>query len=383
MKIFWILILAVALGVSSCSIPSLDEINPADYPQHPFTVINEIQTELIEFMNTNDVTGLQVSLGNNTGFYHLNLGNEDRERRIPLQGDAALRIGSVSKLMTAIVIMNLVDRNHINLDDTVSRWFPELPGSDSISVRHLLNHTSGIGNYTTNLRNQFTLVTNPDKLWTFEEIYQVIVSYQPLFNPGEQHFYSNSNYILLGKIAELVTLRKFSRLLRQYLVIPLQLESTGIITAQHRGPTPITGYDIDLIPFGDYEIDPTNMSWPTYGWTAGAFVSSSSEMDRILRALFQGNLVSPKSLQQMRTFFPCTDEDIPVQTGYGLGMRRFDINGNTLIGHTGTILGFGAGTFYLPEQGIYLSFAANQSRLDQVGLIQKIVEILRKHEFQM
>lgn len=377
-------LLTLLMGLGACSAPEFVAHKAVE--DHPAMLQERLQDglagrlrgRLTEFMNDRTIHGLQVSLLAGGDVHHLALGSEDPHRAHPVTTRSVFRIGSVSKTLTALIILRLAEAGTIDLDARISTWFPDFPNGERITVRQLLNHTSGIYNYTTSWLVQLKLILSDGRVWRFDEFYDAIRRGTPYFPPGDAHFYSNSNYVLLGRIAEAATGERFAPLAQRILIEPLGLESTALLggAGDPLQPVPVPGYDLDLLPGGSV-IAPDNAAWPSLAWTAGAFVSSAADLLTLYQAVFGGRFLGDASLAAMTAFYPCTDEDIPVQTGYGLGLRRFVIDGITLVGHTGTIAGFGAGAFFLPESATYITFTANRSRLDQIALLQELIGELR------
>lgn len=138
----------------------------------------------------------------------------------------------------------------------------------------------------------------------------------------------------------------------------------------------ISGYDRDLIPMGVHEMKPDHHGWASMAYSAGGIAANAGDLSKFLQGLFTYKIISKETLAEMMEFGNFPDEDIPEQTGYGLGLRRLTIEGDTLIGHTGTIPGFGAAAFYCPEKDYYIAILGNVSFLDQPRLLHTIVKII-------
>jgi D-alanyl-D-alanine carboxypeptidase len=248
------------------------------------------------------------------------------------------RMGSITKTFTATIVLQLVAEGKIRLDAPVSAYLPRY-GTTGITVRMLLNHTSGIGDFDTVLfqtgddleRYRYTTFT-PDQLAR-------LGLNEPRTNPpGGPWAYSNTNYVLAGLIIEKVTGRPLAFDMYLRIILPLGLwrtypaGSTTTIAGPHsKGYIP--WYDGKLRDFSVY-----NMSW---GWALGDLVSTSHDLNVFFRALFTGKLLRPAELAQMKTTVPLVPE-FPELGGYGLGLLTVPFPCGDIWGHDGLVLGHSA-----------------------------------------
>jgi D-alanyl-D-alanine carboxypeptidase len=257
------------------------------------------------------------------------------EPRQPLTPAARYRVASVTKTFVATVTLQLVGEGRLRLDDTVERWLPGLvPGGDAITLRMLLNHTSGLFDYTQDPAILDRLINHPTDPMTPRELIAVAVAHPPTFPPGAGWSYSNTGYILIGLILEAVTGQPVERMVRQRIINPLGLTATTfpvsnpLITGYHAH-----GYRLPATPGAPY-MDVTPFS-PTLAWTAGAIISTADDLRRFYRALLRGQLLRPALLEQMLT----TVQVSPV-FGYGHGIYTQRTACGTLWGHDGGIPGY-------------------------------------------
>nr|WP_179791761.1 serine hydrolase domain-containing protein [Actinopolymorpha rutila] len=225
----------------------------------------------------------------------------DTHRAVPVQ--SRFRIGSITKTFVATVTLQLVDEGRLNLNDTVEKWLPGVvPGGDKITLRYLLNHTSGLYDYL------HTLTFPPDpaflayrsRTWTAEELIHRAVSNPPVVkDPGKQFSYSNTNYILLGEIIEKATGRTYGEEIERRIIRPLRLRGTTVpgTSEQIPGPHP-HGY----VPVRQGEdtqlVDYTEMN-PSVMGAGGEIISTTSDLNRFYAALFGGRLVPSSLLDEM------------------------------------------------------------------------------------
>ena len=259
--------------------------------------------------------------------------------RVPLRGSARFRVGSITKTMIATVVLQLVGAGTLRLDDSVERWLPGLvPNGVAITVRQLLNHTSGIFNYTDDPAFLGALFTDPTQTRSPQSLVAVATAHPPLFPPGAGWSYSNTNYILAGLIIQAATGHSPQRELNRRIFTPLGLHGTSFPVTD-RG---ITGYHAHgyLLPGNPFvptsqPLDVTTLINPSWAWTAGAVISTAGDLARFYGALLGGRLLSPALLTQMETTVPIN----PV-FGYGLGLYSTRTVCGTVWGHNGSVPGY-------------------------------------------
>lgn len=257
------------------------------------------------------------------------------------------RVGSVTKPFVATVVLQLVAEGRLRLGDTLERWLPGLaPDGRRITVRQLLQHTSGIGDYLNGPTGEQVLTpyfTDPGYRWSAKRLALLGLGRPAAFAPGSSWGYSNTNYVLLGMIVQRVTGRPYSAEIRRRVVVPLGLAST-VVPADGRIAGPhARGY---LLP-GNPDLKtpvPLDVSSldPSYASSAGALVSTAGDLDRFLRALVGGRLLRPAQLAAMQDARAVAGAD---GLGYGLGLLRLASPCGVLWGHNGELPGYMANAF--------------------------------------
>jgi D-alanyl-D-alanine carboxypeptidase len=297
------------------------------------------------------------------------------EDQAPLQDTDRFRIYSITKTFTAIVILQLVDEKVLALDDTVAQWLDvpavsRIPNIDRITLRQLLNHTSGIYDYADDNDSPFwqDAFLGPDadwtKVWTIEELlaYADGTRHAPYFEPGQGVFYSNTEYLLLGLVVEAATGRTFGDELRTRILEPLALGDTFLAEGGEMPEDVVRGYQLlegELI-----DLSASNLSWV---WTAGGMVSTSADLGRFARAVFGGELLSPASFTEMFTFVA-----EPGRPGFAFGMGLYQIGSpnGALVGNDGQSAGFSSSMMRLSEADITVvvltNMAPDEGTLDKV-----------------
>jgi D-alanyl-D-alanine carboxypeptidase len=257
------------------------------------------------------------------------------EPRIAMRTDARLRVGSITKTFTATLVLQAAREGRLDLDDSVERWLPGLvPGGAEITLRQLLNHTSGLFDVVKDQDFFRAVLTDPLHEYTPQQLVGIATSHPPLFDPGDGWGYSNTGYVLLGLVLERATGRSVSQLVRSRIAEPLGLHHTSLPV---RSPD-IRGFHAHgyLPPAltGDGYVDISRIS-PTALGSAGAVVSTTTDLRRFYRALLGGRLLRPADLATMRT----TVEAGPGYD-YGLGLYTRTTPCGRIWGNDGNAPGY-------------------------------------------
>ena len=274
------------------------------------------------------------------------------------------RVGSISKLFTAVMVFQLVEEGKLKLTDTLDKFFPQIPNANKITVAQLLAHRSGIRDLTRDPEFR-SWKTNAK---TKDEMLAIIAKGKPDFEPDAKYSYSNSGYVLLGYIVERVSGKSYDEALRKRIAAKLGLKDTYLGT----GKTEVGKNESLSYRFvRDWEQSAeTDLSIPG---GAGAIISTSTDLTKFTQALFDGKLVSQDSLNQMRT----------IKDGYGLGMQAIPLDGKTLYGHTGSIDGFHSILAYLPEEKLAIAYTSNGMIYPANKIAGGVFEIYQNKPFQI
>jgi len=266
----------------------------------------------------------------------------------PVPLDAHFRIGSTTKTFVAVVVLQLVHEGVIGLDDTVDRWLPGLVsgnGNDGthITIRQLLQHTSGLYNYLRDLLPAFS----PDsfaqlrlKHYEPEDLVAIALQHPPRFAPGTSWSYSNTNYTLAGMIIEQATGHDWGAEVDTRILKPLGMSNTSQPADELDLPAPhANGY----VQFGEGVplLDTTDLNHSVAG-AAGALISTTSDLLRFWRALQAGELLGAAEMTEMHHTVPVNDDgDVRPGSSYGLGIIRYPMScGGGYWSHEGDTLGF-------------------------------------------
>ncbi|WP_445359749.1 serine hydrolase domain-containing protein [Microbulbifer sp. EKSA005] len=291
------------------------------------------------------------------------------EHNIPLTTDSIFRLGSLTKQFTAAAIMILQEQNKLSLKDNIHKYVPDFPteGND-VTIEHLLTHTSGIANYTEDEEIFAKEIQVPT---TIDDMLIRFSKHPMKFKPGEQMRYSNTGYVLLGKIIEVASGQSYADFINENIFKKIGMKSS------HYGGSKIihnraNGYDMS--PSGVVNAMYIDMMWPH---AAGALLSTVEDLNVWFTALRNGALVSNASYQKMIEPFKLSDGSVS-NYGYGLGIGK--INQHVIIAHSGGIPGFATDAFYIPSEDLYIAVLSNFSGTNP-NLISKLLaaEVLDIH----
>lgn len=284
-------------------------------------------------------------------------GKSNTITRKSMSTDMEVRLASVSKTFTATLIMKLAEENILSLDDTVETWLPGLVNRGSeVTIKMLLNHTSGIHDYENDISFWNSFLADTGHEWTNAEILALINAEPFDFDPGTAYSYSNAGYYLLGMIMESATGSTVSLLATRYIFLPLGMIHSSF-SASASLPTPYAN-EYGWLSLNNTLSDTTlwNFSWD---WTAGSAVSTVLDMNKFVKGLFDGDIVSQASLDLMTT-------PVAPSTNYGYGMMVSENDpaiGEKVYYHNGANPGSTTTWMYLPNSNrvIFIMF----NRLDE------------------
>ncbi|WP_426338848.1 serine hydrolase [Pseudoduganella sp. S-14] len=266
----------------------------------------------------------------------------------PMQPDMQLRIGSITKQFTAVGILMLAEQGKLSLQDDVRKYLPDFPDKGRIiTIEHLLQHTSGIPNYTA-LKGFRGL---PDEGVTLEQVFDVFAK-EPLdFAPGERYSYSNSGYFLLGLIIAKLSGTKYHDFIAKNIFDSLGMQDTAHEGFERSAKRHIKGHRLDameIVPVKDIDV--------TLAYSAGALVSTVDDMARWDAAVSSGKLLKPATWRQ--AFTSCRlPQGAPCNYGYGWNIGT--LAGHKMIHHGGSIPGFTAQALRLPDDKVFVAVLTN------------------------
>ncbi|RIV18984.1 class A beta-lactamase-related serine hydrolase [Fibrisoma montanum] len=300
-------------------------------------------------------------------------GYANLETKTPMQV-CHLQYGqSVAKTYTAVAILKLAEAGKIDLNAPISRYLSpgiraKITDADKITVRMLLTHTSGIADYTDNAEFVASLLQNPLKSYTSEELLAYVAKQPLLFPSGSYSRYANTNYLLLALIADQVQ-GDHARLIQQSILEPLGLQQTFYHNSATylNQPTLVDSY---FDRFGNGKLENiTQMQRVNVGSMNGddGIIASPTDYVKFLRGLNEGQLVSAQSLKEMTTWV----NDRDGQPAYGMGLEYARLSGHVGYGHGGAGIGAGCGLYYFPARQLYVFIGINLGVLTGGPYVEK------------
>jgi D-alanyl-D-alanine carboxypeptidase len=269
------------------------------------------------------------------------------------------RIGNVTNSFTSTVLLQLVDENKISLDSMLSKYITSVPNSQNISIRQLLNMTSGLYDYATDSVFLSMVKTAPLKKWLPQELINYAITYPPYFPPGGGWHYSSTNSILIGMIIEQITGNTLKQEIQNRILTPLNLQNTFFPIDQNMPSGSIcNGYTLLTGP-GSFDNVTTRFD-PSWIWAAGAMVSNSVDMKIWVKALVNGNLLSSAMQEERLKFIYSGTPSIK----YGLGIYNLQ---NGFMGHKGAVPGYNNIIVYFPNRGTLITLMLNLYKVDNTS----------------
>jgi CubicO group peptidase (beta-lactamase class C family) len=296
---------------------------------------------LLKYLNDKDKFSGQIYLhkdSENSDLFSYGYSTIQKDK---IDENTKFRIGSISKVFTAVLIMQEIENGELSLDTPLAKFFPSIVNSEEITIEMLLDHHSGIFNITSDPTYQQWMTQKQSR----EELIKRIQIKGVRFEPGAKYEYSNSNYIILSYILEDLTNKSYSDLLDENIVNKIELENTyageKLDTENNEAESfMISGETLTKLPETD----------PSVPIGAGVIVSTPKELATFMKALFEGKIISKESLEKM----------LPEEgKSYGLGIAEFVYDNKKAYGHNGGIDGFIANVSYFPEDNSCFAICTN------------------------
>ena len=282
----------------------------------------------------------------------------DSDERLPTPEDM-FRVGDITKIFTSLLTLLLVDDGSVDLDAPAANYVTSVAVPPGVTVRDLLQHTSGIPNFVETPGFWDSVLDHPHQVWSPEDVVRLVEDQVPLSEPGVEFHFSDTNYVILGILIEEVTGQEFVDEMRTQIIQPLGLDGT-YLEGYEKGPDPFGAYTSIR---GDHEpIHFDYTSAATVEGAAGSMVSSALDLHTLLSAAFAGRLISDKSLAEMTA----NDE-------YGLGIGYA---GENLYGHDGWMPGYITVVLHAPQNGMTAFWVATHEAINIGNTIDPVIERL-------
>jgi D-alanyl-D-alanine carboxypeptidase len=270
------------------------------------------------------------------------------EARLPAGMDTHYEIGSITKQFTAAAILQLQDAGKLDIDAKVSTYLPDVPHAGEVTLRQLLTHTSGLPDY-------FGLIDDEQatKPITFKELMCLVADWPLDFPPGSRASYSNTGYIILGRIIEVTSHESYRQYIRAHLLEPAGMTQSFTVPDEPSLVTMAVGYR-----HANGKLARGLTIHDSFSWSAGDLVSTVADVEKWNEALAGGKIVPKADYALMSTPQMSTSAE---NTGYGLGLFIDKVNDQPRIGHTGGSFGFTTANFYFPDQKLRIIVLTNNA----------------------
>lgn len=281
------------------------------------------------------------------------------------QADAGTkyRIGSITKMFTATIIFQLAEEKKLSLNTTLDQFYPQIPNAKKITIGHLLSHRSGIHNFT----DDTAYAGYMEQAQSQKQMLDIIIKGGSDFEPDSKASYSNSNFVLLGYIIEKILKKPYADVLKTRIVVRAGLKNTYYGSKADASKEESRSYNY----LNGWQLMPeTDMSIP-HG--AGAIVSTPSDLDQFIEALFAHKLISQASLEQMKT----------VRDGYGMGMFAIPFDEKRAYGHSGGIDGFSSMLGYFADDKLAVAYCSNGQNYPANDIMIGVLSIYYNRDYKI
>ena len=317
----------------------------------------------------------------------------DIEKKILMEPDDRMFTGSAGKTFVAAVALQLVDEGKLDLDSSVSRylghepWFSRLPNHAELTVEMIMTHTGGLPRYIFQPGFTDKLLEDTDRIWAPEELLSYVFNVQPAHPPGDGWSYSDTDYIVLGLIIEKICGNDFYAELKKRILSPFELKDTTPSNSR-RLEGLVSGYTADgAPPFklpGKVPVEGVYPINPQFEWCGGGLVTTSLDLARWAKILYEGKAFSGARLREMLNPLDFQSGQ-PGAEGYGLGVMIFKKPSGLVYGHGGIFPGYQTQMSYFPEWKTAVAMQVNADRLgdklkgDPSQFIDRLIPILIKY----
>ncbi|WP_437680789.1 serine hydrolase domain-containing protein [Sorangium sp. So ce131] len=297
-------------------------------------------------------------------------GMADVEANTPVKPGDLFRAGSITKTFISTLVLMLRAEGALSLDDAVAAYVDGVPGGEQIAVRQILNHTSGLFNYTDTHDFLRAVEADPARVWAPEELVAFSAAERPYFEPGRGFEYSNTNYIVAGLLVEAVSGKPVVELLRTRILEPAGLASTYLDGAEPALPGLVRGYG----SYGGKLVDVTSAVDASSAWTSGGLVSNTEDLTTFFVRLLDGGLLGPAELEEMTTWVGSLSADAP---GYGLGLAQRPSPVGATCGHGGSMWGFVSASYCAVDRGAAVTVLVNHEDADVERVVDDLLLVLK------
>ncbi|MBX3118838.1 MAG: beta-lactamase family protein [Fimbriimonadaceae bacterium] len=337
-----------------------------DSPQQPLEpTIEKVRARLLDLYKEADMPGISVAFVLEDGRSGAaSAGYASLETKAGLQPLDRMLSGSVGKTFVSAIALQLVAERKLNLNDKLSKhlgseiWFKRLPNSGSITLKSLMNHTSGIPEHVLMPEFIATLKGNSDKVWKPADLVMFVLGKDPLFEVGKGWSYADTNYVLLGMAIEKVTKEPLFDLIATRLLEPLALTDTAHAnSARINGLVPgYAGRNNPFVPAGSVLTDGKLPFNPQMEYAGGGLVTTPADLARWAKFLYEGKTFPPKLMKDLLTTVHANGR---IEGDYGLGVEVRNSTWGKTWGHDGWFPGYLSSVIYLPDKKVSIAVQIN------------------------
>ena len=357
-----------ATTLSSCGTHTFTQAQVRAFEREVNTVIGQARSP-----------GAVIGLWTPQGDWVWATGKSDLATQALISSPDRYRTGSMTMMFTGTVVLQLAQEEKLSLDDTLDGYVSWVPGADRITVRMLLDHTSGLFDYATTAKFMKSFQANPLRRWTPAELVRLAIANPPYFAPGKGWQISNTNYVLLGMIVEQVTRHTLSAELKSRVFAKLAMKSSYLATGPDIAAPFFNGY---WDPAGDGNLRAITRQDASSTWAAGAVVSNLYDLKPAVEAFAKGTLLDGDIQQQRLKTVATKQKQYKLSLRYGLGISKV----GKLVGLYGSIPGYGSAAYYLPEKDttivVCMNIDAGTGNGSADAMVQRVLSVLYPKDFR-
>jgi D-alanyl-D-alanine carboxypeptidase len=329
-------------------------VAPAAFAQTDAKLTQAIDAALTPYIKAGEPGVTVIVTKDGKPIFRKGYGMANIEHGIPLQPEMTLRLGSITKQFTAVAILQLADQGKLAVEDDIRKYLPDYPTKDhTVTIEHLLTHTSGIKSYTS--MKGFGAGLRADK--TVQEMIDFFKNEPFDFEPGERYAYNNSGYFLLGAIIEKVSGMTYADYVSKHIFEPLGMKNSGYDDPGRIQRGRAEGYTRDK----QRQVRNANYMSMTQPYAAGSLYSSVDDLAIWDAAITDGKLLKPETWKRAFTPYQPKKGEPP---GYAYGWSVREIQGRPAIEHGGAINGFNTYAVRLPADKIYVAVLGNEDAIE-------------------
>ncbi len=343
-------LLLVACNQNELSSSSLTKSNP---PAQKSFKKDEIDSIVNNYKNMHQFMGSVAILKDGILVYSYATGFSDYENKKNATVETKYRVGSITKTFTALLVLIAIEEGKLSLSQPLEQFYPKIPNASKITIKLMLNHRSGIPSYTGDPKFMEYLVKGAD----VDEMMDIIVTYPSAFEPDSKESYSNSNYYLLTLILENIYQQSYANLIQTKISTPLSLRKSYYAEQISTEKDEAYSYRNTSTVERAKEMSHSVMLG------AGGLVSNPTDLAKLYHAIFNAQLITPKSLKNMLT----------IEDTFGLGIKKLTYLGKENYGHRGKVDEFNSIVLYNPEEKISLAIIDNSSFSEMPNIAKEIL----------